>query len=221
MKSVLSNKIDGMKSLLIVLLAVAFSSCHITQRYTFNRDFSGEVLHIVDYSKSLQNSVGVMNESSLFKEATLDSTELVEIKKSIEAIAGISGVLLSESNHKVELVCDFANLAALNNLLRNDSTIQNNVDQFCSFKRKGKKVTVHFDTEKLKKNNENPAPLGEVDDLYNAITYRFEFYFDQGVKKAKGTEHNKLEDGKTLVVEQSLKQISRPGFENDLVIKLR
>jgi len=210
-----------MKNLLLVLLAVALSSCHIIQRYSFNRDFSGEVMHIVDYSKSLQNSVGVMDESSLFKQATLDSTELVEIKKSIEAIAGISGVLLSESNQKVELVCDFANLNALNSLLRNDSTLQNNVDQFCSFNKKGKKVTVHFDTEKLKKNNQNPAPLGEVDDLYNAITYRFEFYFEQGVKKAKGTEHSKLEDGKTLIVEQSLKQISGSDFKNDLVIKLR
>jgi hypothetical protein len=210
-----------MKNLLVVLVAFALSSCHITQRYSFNRDFSGEVLHIVDYSKSLQNSVGTLDESSFFKEATLDSTEIVEIKKSIEAIAGISGVLLTESNHKVELVCDFADLNALNLLLKNDSTLQNNVDQFCSFKRKGKKVTVHFDTEKLKKNNENPAPLGEVDDLYNAITYRFEFYFEQGVKKGKGTAHSKSEDGKTLVVEQSLKQISNPEFKNDLVIKLR
>lgn len=211
------------KTLLFFVSLLLFSSCHITQRYTFNRDFSGEVLHIVDYSRSFDNAIGIVDENENFEEPPLDSLEAMDLKKAINAIEGISGALLSIADNKIELACDFENIESLNKLLADSLAVQDGLDQFCSFKRDGKKVIVHFDTQKLNKPEKNESSDFNIDSesFSDAITYRFEFYFEQGIKKAKGPKLTKLEDGKTVAVEQTLTEMSKPEFKNELKIKLR
>lgn len=209
-----------MQKFLFFFLVALFSSCTITQRFSFNNDFSGNLTHVVDYTRSLENSTGVFEKNEEGQNSLLDSAAMVDLNTTITAIRGISDVVLKEMDNKVELKCYFANVDALNLLLSDDNDLQKNVDQFCSFRQKGKKVFVTFDTDKLKKNNENPSPLVEMDDLYNAIVYRFEYHFEQGVKSAKGTPSTISEDKKTVIVEKNLQQMSGAKFKKKLKIKL-
>jgi hypothetical protein len=209
-----------MTKFLFFVLAGLISSCTITQRFNFNNDFSGDLTHVVDYTRSLENSLGEVEKSVEQKDAVLDSTAMLEMKSAISAIRGISDVLIKELDNKVELECHFANIEALNTLLSDENNLENNVDQFCSFRKKGKKVIVIFNTDKLKKNNENESPLSDNEDLFKAITYRFEYHFQQGVKSAKGTPSTILEDKKTVVVEKNLQQLSDAKLKKKLKIKL-
>lgn len=210
-----------MQKFLFFLLLAALSSCTITQRFSFNKDFSGELTHVVDYTRSLENSLGEFQKDTQTKDAVLDSAAIVDLKTAVSAIRGITNVVLKEIDNKVELECQFANIDALNALLSDENDLENNVDQFCSFKQKGKKLFVTFDTQKLIKNNQNDPPLGDNEELFNAINYRFEFYFEQGVKSAKGTPSTILEDKKTVVVEKNLHQLSDENFKKKLKIKLK
>lgn len=209
-----------MTKFLFFVLAGLISSCTITQRFSFNNDFSGDLTHVVDYTKSIENSLGEIQSKTESKDAVLDSAAMLQLDSAISAIRGISDVLIKELDNKVELECHFANIEALNTLLSDENNLENNVDQFCSFRKKGKKVIVTFNTDKLKKNNENESPLSDNEDLFKAITYRFEYHFQQGVKSAKGTPSTILEDKKTVVVEKNLQQLSDAKLKKKLKIKL-
>jgi lipopolysaccharide export LptBFGC system permease protein LptF len=209
-----------MKKFLFFVLVAVLSACTIAQRFSFNNDFSGNLNHVVDYTRSIENSLGEIQSKTESKDAVLDSTAMVNMKSAISAIRGISNILIKELDNKVEIDCQFADINALNTLLSDDNKLENNVDQFCSFRQKGKKMFVTFNTDKLKKNNNNESPLGDNEDLFKAITYRFEYHFEQGVKSAKGTPSIISEDKKTVVIEQNLQQLSDSKFKKKLKIKL-
>jgi len=210
-----------MQKFLFFLLVAMLSSCTITQRFSFNRDFSGNLTHVVDYSRSIENSLGELQKNAESKDAVLDSAAMFDLKTAISAIRGITDVVLKEMDNKVELECHFVNIESLNLLLSENNDLQKNVDQFCSFRQKGKKLFVTFNTDKLKKNNENPSPLVDEEQLFNAIVYRFEYQFEQGVKSAKGTPSIISDDRKTVVVEKNLLQMSDSKFKKTLKIKLK
>lgn len=212
-----------------LLLAIC-SACHIEQRYVFQRDFSGDFTHIMDFSDSEE----MIPKEDLQKDGDSDSGFLDSLSQSgivqeLEKMEGIHQIKLSEEDAQVSMSASFDGIDALNRLLSSDAMGRDDIEQFCQFKKKGRKIIVDFDTSSLEKPKEDemePDSLESAFDMDQSnfdelITYHFSYTFEQGVQSVRGTSATISDDGKTVTVNETLKSLSEEDFDPRLVIKLK
>lgn len=208
--------------LLLLAVFIVCTSCKIEQHFTFNDDFSGEMIQSLDYSSAKE----LMEMDTLNGEAehtTLLTDSLVdETQKEIESIKGARLVSLTDQDYKLQMVVAFDHLKALNKVLVANADGSDDTNLYCQFKQSGKSMRVEFVVEKPA---QVPAEPGDeefemnTDEFNELITYQFGFTFESDVKSTSGTAAITLEDGKTVVVEQNLQQFLSPEFDRVLQIE--
>jgi len=211
-------------------LIVFCSACHIEQRYVFHRDFSGEFTHILDYSDS-EEMIPKEDLTDDGKEHNgfLDSLSRSGIQQELEKMEGIHQINLSEKDAQLSVAVSFDGIESLNRLLSSEAMSRDDIEQFCQFTKKGRKIIVDFDTSSLEKKDSDQAETDSLESAFDMdqsnfdelITYRFSYTFEQGVQSVKGTDATISEDGKTVTVDENLKTMSADDFNPKLVIKLK
>lgn len=212
------------KSLLLLAGLSIFWSCSVEQNFTFNSDFSGEINQSIDYS-SAQELMEMDSASTESEEMILlPDSVFDEVNKEIEGIKGARLISLKDEDYKLELNVGFDDLGALNKVLISNAKGSDDTNLYCQFKKKGKSMRIEFVVEEPAKEN-NDSTEGEFEmnpeGLYEMSSYKFSFTFESEVNSTTGTPALTLEDGKTVVVEQSLQKFLSPDFEQVLQVDLK
>ncbi len=178
----------------------------------------------IDYSsaKELMEMDSVSGETE--KMTLLPDSVFDEVSKDIEAIKGARLISLSDEDYRLELKVGFEHIEALNKVLISNAEGSEDTNLYCQFIRKGKSMRIEFVVEepanKAKDTSEEEFEMNP-EGLYEMISYKFTFIFESEIKSISGTPNVKLEDGKTVVVEQNLQQFMEPDFEQILQVELK
>lgn len=153
----------------------------------------------------------------------LPDSVIEELNKEMENIKGARLISLSDADYKLELKVEFDHIDALNEVLVSNADGSDDTNLYCQFKKKGKSIQIEFIVEEPAKADDSSEEELEMNTkgLYEMISYQFSFTFDSEVKSVSGTPATTLDDGKTVLVEQSLQQFLTPGFERVLEVKLK
>lgn len=210
--------------LLIIIPFLFFCSCTIEQRFDFNGDFSGTFTQRIDYSQANEMMKGFEEESGESTEEfnMLNDSTILEVEKEITDIEGVKLISITDENNVISTLISFDSLTALNNLLKSEQPEDQDSDLHCVFEQDGKVMLVEFVVTNPKATDENTENDSvNSSEIQGMLNYRMLFSFSRDVKKVAGTPSTILEDGKTVMVEQTLQEFSSTDFNRKLEITLR
>lgn len=205
---------------------VLLSGCKIEQTFAFNEDFSGEMTQSIDYSGSKELMEMDSTAAQNGEMTLLPDSVIREINAEMEDIDGAHLVSLSDEGYKLNMKLAFDHLEALNEALQTESGDSSDVNVHCQFRKDKQSFWVDFVVEDPSKDTvaedqQNEEMAMNMDGLYEMITYRFEFRFDQKIQSVSVPSAVVQEDGHSIVLEQSLKQIISPEFERTMEIRMK
>jgi hypothetical protein len=218
-----------MKTLFYFAVAISLlcGGCQIEQRYYFNEDFSGEMHQVIDYSASAGMMPADEGEESAGEMKLLDDSVMVSLESELGHIDGVRIIEISDEDHQLRVNFAFEHLKGLNAAMKSEQK-EDDYNVYCQFSSNGKKkLKIDFVVERPA---EKEAETDEVapdememntDSFYEMVEYRFQFQFASVVKGFNGTPAELGEDGQTLVVTQSMKQIISDDFVNVLEVELK
>lgn len=210
--------------LLVFLPAFIFCSCTIEQRFDFNNDFSGTFTQRIDYSQANEMMKGFEEEAGENTDDfnMLSDSTIAEVEYEISGIEGVELVSISDENYVISTVISFESLSSLNQLLKSDQSEEQDSDLHCVFEQDGKVMKVEFVVTNPERSSETSESDGmNSSEIQGMLNYRMLFSFSRDVKKVSGTPSSVLEDGKTVLVEQTMKDFSSPDFNRRLEITLK
>jgi hypothetical protein len=188
---------------LLILFAVAFSSCSINEKFEFNEDMSGHYSFQFDYSELLAyDSSGSANMEM--------DRGYVEMEEELKKIDGISNILIITDNSigNVLVKYDFANIDALNQANFNSET--NRYNKFFSINKNKLSFTSDFseELEEFKEPGMNDEEL--LENIESFIDYKMTFVFPKKIKVIKLNHFEQMDD-KTLQFSLTKENVLNPS----------
>jgi hypothetical protein len=210
---------------IIILIAVFFSSCTITQEYTFNKDFSGSAKLSLDIASFMDMMEG-MDSTGTSTAEMQDSLDFV-FKESAQKLdsVGVKNIQFGwEKNSKILFMSyDFKDLEELNKALNASNTQNAAVSKSISkephvyFTKKGKK-TLMYSGPKSDKDVSDNKDMESMKDYYK---YAVIFKFKRKIKKIDNPNVTLSSDNKQAELKGSMFEIIRPEYNSDIIFKLK
>jgi hypothetical protein len=210
---------------IIISIVAFFSSCTITQEYTFNKDFSGSSKLSIDMSSFLEMMAG-MDSSGTSMQEMQDSLDFV-FKESAHKLdsVGVKNINYGwEKGTKILFMSyDFKDLEELNTALNASNTQNTAVSKSISdephvyFTKKGKK-TLMYSGPKSDKDVSGNKDMESMKDYYK---YAVIFNFKRKIKKIDNPNVTLSSDNKRAELKGSMFEIIRPEYNSDITFKLK
>lgn len=210
---------------IIIFIILLFSSCTITQEYTFNKDFSGTTKLSIDMTSFMDMMEG-MDSTGTSTEEMQDSLDFVfnESAQKLDSV-GVKNIQFGwEKDSKILFMSyEFKDLEQLNKALNASSTqntaISNSISKepHVYFIQKGKK-TLTYTGPKSDKDVSGNKDMESMKDYYK---YAVVFKFKQKIKKIDNPNVTLSSDNKQAELKGSMFEIIRPEYNSDITFKLK
>lgn len=212
--------------ILIGIIAL-IGSCYIKQEYSFDKNFSGTAVSILDMT-ALSSFAGEASDSAdnpLYEMDTL-KTILEATTTELKKMKGISNVSnsINETNDLLTISYNFANIDKLNQAVKKKcfsnlcADADSGEEQESLFILKRKKMIYHIpriESDSLEKSQEQ---LGEMKSFF---TYELVLKFEDKVKDVKHPVAKIGDDGKSVIMESNLFDVFSKDFEPDIEIRFK
>lgn len=211
-------------NLLIIILVCFFTSCTITQEFSFNKDFSGSAKISIDMGSFMEMMAG-MDSTGNSTQDMKDSLDFVfkESSAKLDSI-GVTDIDYGWSKKSTILYMSysFKNLDQLNSAL-NESSIQGEANKDAAkekhvyFTKKGRKTLIY----KGPKSEKDISGNKDMESMKDYYKYAVKFNFERKIKKIDNPNFTLSEDNKSAELNGSMFEIIRPEYNSDVVFKLK